>query len=63
VYQKEYPIIEAAHKKASDVMAGFSDDTPIDPTVVEWDARLRVSLTEAVRTEMRRGNMQAKSVQ
>jgi hypothetical protein len=63
VYEKEYPIIEATHKKASDVMAGFSDGTPIGPTVLEWDAMLRDSLTEAVRAEKHRGNMQTKAIQ
>lgn len=63
VYEKEYPIIEATHKKASDVMAGFSDGTPIEPTVLEWDAKLRDSLTEAVRAEKHRGNMQTKAIQ
>ena len=63
VYEKEYPIIEAAHKKASDEMACFSDRTPIDPAVFDWDAKIRSNLTEAVRAEMRRGNMQTKSIQ
>jgi hypothetical protein len=63
VYEKEYPIIEAAHKKASDEMACFSDSTPIDPTVFDWDAKIRSNLTEAVQAEMRRGNMQTKSIQ
>jgi hypothetical protein len=63
VYEKEYPIIEAAHKKASRTMAAFSDDTPIEPTVLEWDAKLRDSLTEAVRAEMRRGNIQTNAIQ
>jgi hypothetical protein len=44
-------------------MACFSDDTPTDPTVFDWDAKIRSNLTEAVRAEMRRGNMQIKSIQ
>jgi hypothetical protein len=63
VYEKEYPIIEAAHKKASDEMACFSDRIPINPTVFDWDAKIRSELTEAVRAEMCRGNMQTKSIQ
>jgi len=63
VYEKEYPIIEAAHRKASDEVACFSGSTPIAPTLFDWDAKLRNNLTEAVRAEMRRGNVQTKSVQ
>jgi hypothetical protein len=63
VYEKEYPIIEAAHKKASDEMACFLDSIPIDPTMFDWDAKIRSNPTEAVRAEMRRGNMQTKSIQ
>ena len=55
VYEKEYPIIEAAHRKASDEMACFSGSNPIAPTLFDWDAWLRNNLTEAVRVEMRRG--------
>lgn len=35
VYEKEYPIIEAVHRKASDEMAGFSDDAPLEPTMFD----------------------------
>jgi len=58
-----YPLITAAHKKASDEVACFSEVAPLDPTVFDWDTRLRDSLTEAVRAEMRQGNMQNKSIQ
>ena len=51
------------HKKASDEMACFFNSTPIDPAVFDWDAKIRSNLTEAVRAEMRRGNMQTKSIQ
>lgn len=63
VYEKEYPIIEAVHRKASDEMAGFSDDAPLEPTMFDWDSKLRNNLTEAVRAEMRRGNPQNESIQ
>ncbi len=63
VYEKEYPIIEAAHEKAFDEMACFSDSTPINPTVFDWDAKIRSNLTEAVRAEMRRGKVHTKSIQ
>lgn len=63
LYDKEYPLIAAAHKKASEEVATFSDGLPIDPTVFDWDTRLRNSLSEAVRAEMRRGNTQNKSIQ
>lgn len=59
VYEKEYPLITAAHKKASEEIAGLSKDVAI----FDWNARLRNSLTEAVRAEIRRGNTQDKSVQ
>jgi hypothetical protein len=38
---------EAAHKKASDEMACLSDGTLIDPTVFDWDPKIRSNLTEA----------------
>ena len=63
VYEKEYPLITAAHKKASDEVACFSEETPINPTIFDWDVKLRDNLTEAVRTEMHRGNIQNKSIQ
>lgn len=63
VYDKEYPLIAAAHKKGSDEVACFTEDAPLDPTVFDWDTGLRDSLTEAVRAEMRRGNVQNKSIQ
>jgi hypothetical protein len=63
VYEKEYPLITAAHKKASDEVACFSEDTPLDPAVFDWDTRLRGDLTEAVQAEMRRGNVQNQSIQ
>jgi hypothetical protein len=44
-------------------MACFSDSTPIDPAVFDWDAKILSDLTEAVRAEMRRGYMQTKSIQ
>jgi len=63
VYENEYPLITAAHKKASDEVACFSEDAPLGPTLSDWDTRLRDHLTEAVRAEMRRGNTQDKSIQ
>jgi hypothetical protein len=63
VYEHEYPLITAAHKRGSDAMATFSDDSPVGPTLIDWDTQLRNSLTEAVRGEMRRGRAQSKSVQ
>jgi hypothetical protein len=63
VYEKEYPLITVAHKKASDEVACFSEGSPLDPTIFDWNARLRDNLTEAVRAEMRRGNMQNRSIQ
>ncbi len=62
VYENEYPIT-AAHKKASNEVASFSEDAPVGPTLSDWDTRLRDNLTEAVRAEMRRGNAQDKSIQ
>ncbi len=56
-------IVPTAQKKASDEKACFSDSTPIDPAVFDWDAKIRSDLTEAVRAEMRRGYMQTKSIQ
>jgi hypothetical protein len=44
-------------------LACFSDGAPIAPTVFDWDAKIRGDLTEAVQAEMRRGNMQTKSIQ
>jgi len=63
VYEHEYPLITAAHKRSSEAMASFSEDIPIGPTLMGWDSQLRASLTEAVRAEMRRGSAQSKSVQ
>jgi hypothetical protein len=50
-------------QEASDQMACFSDGTAIHPSVFDWDAKIRSNLTEAVRAEMRRGNLQTKSIQ
>jgi hypothetical protein len=44
-------------------MAGFSDGTPIEPTVLEWDAKLRDSLREAVRAEKHQEDMQTKAIE
>lgn len=63
VYAKEYPMLEAAHKKASDEMAAFLDGTPPDPALHDWDSNLRNNLKVAVRAEIRRGNEQTKSIQ
>jgi len=63
VYENEYPLITAAHKKSSDEVACFSENAPLGPTLSDWDTRLRDHLTEAVRAEMRRGNTQDKSIQ
>jgi hypothetical protein len=63
VYEKEYPLITAAHKTASDEVACVPVDAPLDPTVFDWDTRLGDSLPETVRTEMLLVNMQNKSIQ
>ena len=63
VYEHEYPLIAAANKRGCDAIARFSDDRPLGTTLTEWDSQLRDSLTEAVRAEMRRDNLQDKSVQ
>ena len=63
VYEHEYPLIAAANQRGCDAIAMFSDDRPLGTTLTEWDSQLRDSLTEAVRVEMRRGNLQDKSVQ
>ena len=63
VYEKEYPLITAAHNKASGEVACFSEETPINPTIFDWDSKLRDNLTEAVRAEMHRGSIQNKSIQ
>ena len=63
VYEREYPLITAAHKRNSDAIASFSDDSPVGPTLTGWDDQLRASLTEAVRAEIHRGGAQSKSIQ
>jgi len=63
VYEREYPLITAAHKRGSDGIAIFSADSPLEPTLTDWDTRLREDLTEAVQAEMLRGNAQNKTVQ
>jgi hypothetical protein len=59
VRMKEYLLITEAHKKASDEMAGLSEDS----AVFDWDTRLRDSPKEAARAEMWRGNTLDKSIQ
>lgn len=55
VYENEYPAIAAAHQMGSDAVAEFSDESPIGPTLANWEDQLRAKLKEAVAQEMRRG--------
>jgi hypothetical protein len=55
VYENEYPAISAAHQMGSDAIAKFSDNSPIGPTLTNWEDQLRANLKEAVGREMRRG--------
>lgn len=55
VHEKEYPAISAAHKATSDAVANFSESSPLESTLTNWEDQLRANLRGAVEREMRRG--------
>lgn len=62
IFEKEYPIIAALHKRASEELAGISDGAS-DEDHEDWEARHEKNLRAAVQAEMFRGNRQTESLQ
>jgi hypothetical protein len=62
VYEHEYPLITAAHQKGFSEMANLADNSPMTSSLSNWDTKLRVKLTAAVRAEKRRGKVHSKNV-